>query len=91
MLVRGPELVRTGRSVGHTLALTGDTSAQTEVEVWAPASLGAITWNGRQVVTRPGSDGASVLGTLAGPKPVARPAVNRWRYHRGSPETKPGL
>ena len=34
VLVRGPELVRTGRSAGHTLALTGDTSAQTAVEVW---------------------------------------------------------
>jgi beta-galactosidase GanA len=59
--------------------------------VWAPASLRTITWNGRQVATRSGSDGASVVGTLAGPKPVALPALNRWRYHRGSPETEPGF
>jgi beta-galactosidase GanA len=89
VLVRGPELVRTGSVSGGTLALTGDTTARTAVEIWAPPGVTSITFNGRALALASGPDGSSQTGTVAGPKPVSLPALRRWRFQRGSPEAQP--
>ena len=45
MLVRGPYLVRTAAISGDTLALTGDTTEDSPLQVWTTAER--VTWNGK--------------------------------------------
>ncbi len=91
VLERGPELVRTAAVTGDELALTGDTDAAAPLQVWAPAAVRAVTWNGRKAPTQ--RSGAGVLQTkadLAGPAPVNLPDLLQatWRTASGSPESK---
>ena len=87
VLVRGPELVRTASTSGGTLALTGDSSAASSLEVWAPPSITAVTWNGAAVATRTSSTGSlTSTAQLAGPDAVTLPALTSWRFSAESPE-----
>ncbi|MBV9804241.1 MAG: beta-galactosidase, partial [Solirubrobacterales bacterium] len=88
-LVRGAYLVRTAQAVGDTLALTGDTSRPGPIEVWAPANVARLTWNGQSVSTTRGADG-SLAGGLAGPAMPALPALSGWRFQFETPEAQPG-
>jgi beta-galactosidase GanA len=89
-LVRGPALVRTGATKGGTLTLTGDTRAVEPIEVWAPSSVRALTWNGAKLATTRSATG-TLVGQLAGPAAIALPALTNWRSAAGSPETAPGF
>jgi beta-galactosidase GanA len=94
VLVRGPALVRTARAHDETLELTGDTSAATDLEVWAPRKLDEVTWNGSEVPV--GGRGGGSLVTrrpLPGPAPVALPDLSKatWRYSGESPEAAAGF
>jgi beta-galactosidase GanA len=89
-LVLGPSLARAATVSGRTLALTGDTTSTTSLKVWAPAGVTRLTWNGREV------DGSSrrtgvLQATVAGPRPVALPALTGWRYRFETPEAQPGF
>ena len=101
VLVRGPQLLRSARYVdqgavaardipspGEFLALTGDTAAAGDLEVFGGAA--SILWNGQPVATS-GTDSGSRLGTLPGPQPVTLPALTGWRYRPESPEAAPGF
>jgi beta-galactosidase GanA len=89
VLVRGPKLVRSASYRDGVLALRGDTTAATDVEVYAAPAVRAITWNGAKVTTqRRGDDGAR-NGRLAGPRPVTLPALTGWRFRQESPEARP--
>ncbi|GAA4614281.1 beta-galactosidase [Actinoallomurus liliacearum] len=88
VLVRGPELVRSAAVHGSVLALTGDTSAPTGLEVFAAPAVRAVTWNGAPVRTA-GHD--TLTGRLAGPRPVTLPALTGWKTRRESPEAQPGF
>jgi beta-galactosidase GanA len=91
VLVRGPKLVRSGSYGSGTLALRGDTTATTDIEVYAPPAVQAVTWNGAKVKTaRRGDDGA-LTGQVAGPRPVTLPALTNWRFRQESPEAQPGF
>jgi beta-galactosidase GanA len=81
VLVRGPELVRTATVAHGTLALTGDTTATTHLDVLVAPSVKRIEWNGRPVH---GS-------TVDGPRPVTLPALTRWRYQAETPEAQTGF
>ena len=90
VLVRGPNLVRHAEASGSRLALTGDTSAATPLEIWAPARLKSVAWNGQVVTTRPSTGGGRAAVTpLAGPAPMSLPALIAWRTAAGSPEAAP--
>ncbi|NIJ22417.1 hypothetical protein FHS95_004132 [Sphingomonas naasensis] len=82
VLVRGPALVRSAKTSKGNLALTGDTREATPLEVWAPASVRSITWNGAKT-----GSGA----TLPGPADFALPALSDWRVAGGAPEADPGF
>jgi hypothetical protein len=89
VLERGPALVRTATAAGSTLALTGDTAAASSLEIWAPAAMSTVTWNGAPVTTRVTSAGSIAAVTqLAGPAAVALPDLSSatWRYSAESPE-----
>jgi beta-galactosidase GanA len=92
VLVRGPALVRTAKASGGTLALTGDTANASALEIWAPARLRQVTWNGARVALSSQTMGSrSSARPLAGPAPVELPALTAWRVAQGSPEAQPGF
>jgi beta-galactosidase GanA len=91
VLVRGPKLVRSGSYGSGTLTLRGDTTATTDIEVYAPPAVQVVTWNGAKVKTaRRAADGA-LIGQVAGPRPVTLPALTNWRFRQESPEAQPGF
>ncbi len=90
VLVRGPELVRSASVEDRTLALSGDSTGPTSLEVTAPPAISSVTWNGRRVALRRGTD-ETLSGTLGGPAPVTLPALTDWRFQLGSPEAQPGF
>ncbi|GAA3341661.1 beta-galactosidase [Amorphoplanes nipponensis] len=92
VLVRGPALARTAAVRGRTLRLTGDTAAASDLEVWAPPAVRAVTWNGVAVRTRAGRAGSRLaVAALPGPRPLALPDLSArpWRYAGESPEQAP--
>jgi len=89
-LVRGPALVRGAARRDATLALTGDTNEANPLEVWAPASMRLLSWNGAKIaVTRTASGSLVARSALPGPAPFALPALTGWRTARGTPEADP--
>jgi beta-galactosidase GanA len=87
-LVRGPALVRAAVASKATLDLRGDTDAQTPIEIWSPAALTTVRWNGAAVTTARSAVG-SRTGALPGPAPITLPALTAWRTAKGSPEIEP--
>jgi beta-galactosidase GanA len=88
-LVQGAYLVRTARTIGHTLALTGDTSRAGPIVVWAPSTVTRLSWNGAAVPTTRRADG-SLAGRLGGPAAPALPSLSRWRFRFETSEAQPG-
>jgi beta-galactosidase GanA len=94
VLERGPELVRSAQIHGATLALTGDTSAPADLEVWAPAEITSVTWNGAAVPVGAAATGSLLAGAqLPGAAPVTLPDLSRavWRTTSDSMESDPGF
>ncbi|HKE15396.1 MAG TPA: beta-galactosidase [Kofleriaceae bacterium] len=81
VLARGPYLVRSAEQHGATLRLRGDTDRPSPLEVFAPARVREVFWNGRRVHG----------GTVPGPQPVTLPALTGWRYARDVPEADPAF
>ena len=67
VLVTGPYLVRSASRDGKTLALTGDWSIETELEVFNPARCSKLTFNGKAIKVKTTKYG-SLIGTLPAPK-----------------------
>ncbi len=87
VLSYGPYLVRSATSSNGVLNLIGDTNSQTNLVVFAPASLGQLTWNGRVV----GPTSNPTQGTLPGPQAVTLPALTNWKFQSEAPESQPGF
>lgn len=91
-LVRGPALVRSGTIRGGTLALTGDVAEPSPLEVWAPATVRAVTWNGAKIAVRRTTVGSlAATQPIAGPAEIALPPLTDWRMADGSPEADPAF
>ena len=89
VLVRGPPLVRHARISGATLSLTGDTAEPTPLELWAPAAVRKVRWDGDSVATHKTALGSlAATAPLPGPAPVVLPTLS-WRMAHGSPEARP--
>ncbi|MFN3434873.1 MAG: beta galactosidase jelly roll domain-containing protein, partial [Sphingomonas sp.] len=89
VLVRGPALLRSARTTGSALALTGDTREATPLEVWSNARQ--IRWNGRPLATRTTTIGSRASAQpLPGPAAFSLPAL-AWRTAYGTPEAQPGF
>jgi beta-galactosidase GanA len=89
-LVRGPALVREASGSGKTLALTGDTIGPAELEIWAPASVGTVTWNGKAIPVETTASGSlHSLASLAAVAPLTVPDIwkGRWLRRLGVPES----
>ncbi|KAH8093824.1 glycoside hydrolase family 35 protein [Cristinia sonorae] len=87
VLVSGPYLIRSGEIHGSTLALTGDLSADTDIEVVVPSSVRSVTWNGKQTRLTKTSQGTykASLKTVA---PVQLPDLSslKWKVSGSLPE-----
>jgi beta-galactosidase GanA len=86
--------VRTARSRGTVLELTGDTDAAAGLELWAPPQVRTVTWNGSPVPVRPtGTGSLRALRALPGPRPVTLPDLSAaaWKYSAESFEAAPGF
>lgn len=89
LLQRGPSLVRSAKVDGRTLDLTGDTSADSALEVWAPVGVSRVRWNGEAVSMEPGVGGSLIAkAALKGPEAISLPDLTKadWRFQPGSPE-----
>ncbi len=83
VIERGPSLVRTATVAGDTLDLTGDDKAASDLEVWAPAAVKNVTWNGQAVTTTTTPSGSLAATTqVPGPAAVTLPALTNWKYHQ---------
>ena len=94
VLERGPALVRTASVNGTVLALTGDTAAASSLEVWAPSTVTALTWNGVSMPVRTTSAGSlQTTAQLPGPATVPLPDLSAtpWRFSAESPEAAAGF
>lgn len=91
-LVRGPALVRSYVAKSSALALAGDTRDVTPLEVWAPAKVRSLSWNGARVAaSRTSSGSLAAAKPLAGPAAVTLPALTDWKTAPGSPEAERGF
>lgn len=76
-----------------TIAITGDWSDKTALEVFAPKAVNSITFNGEKIQTRRTLQG-SLIGTLkASAHSVdsvksSLPALTSWKVNDGLPERK---
>jgi beta-galactosidase GanA len=92
VLVRGPALVRTVDAAGATLHLTGDTTAPSDLEVWAPRGIDTVLWNrAKAAVSGTPSGSLAARRPLDGPLPAALPALTGWRRAEENPESAPGF
>jgi beta-galactosidase GanA len=94
VLERGPELVRTAAIDGSRLRLTGDTKDASQLRVWAPPQVQAVTWDGAPVPVSSRPDRSLDATTpLPGAPPVALPdlSAGSWRSAPGSPESSPSF
>jgi beta-galactosidase GanA len=94
VLERGPELVRTASVEGSTLELTGDTKDASDLQVWAPDGVHAVSWNGSSVAVAARASGDLVASQkLAGATAVALPDLTKaaWSYASGTPEADPAF
>ena len=85
IIVQGPYLVRGATLVDSTLAITGDLSGPTTLEVFAPRAIQHVTWNGQTVAVQKTQYG-SLTSQLSGPnQTITLPLLTNWKY-KGSLE-----
>lgn len=93
MLVVGPYLVRTAVLRGDTLELIGDLNQTTVLQVFGPAAVHKVDWNGKRLALEKAPWGA-LQAVLPGPeKSIAAglPSlkVAKWKYADSLPEITP--
>jgi beta-galactosidase len=79
VLVSGPYLLRTAAIHHDTIELTGDLSAPTTLEIFAPRSVNRVRWNGIIVDAEPTAYGTLTVA-LPGPAPVYLPELADWKF-----------
>jgi hypothetical protein len=96
VLELSPALIRSARlaagNSGGKLLLTGDTVADSPLEIWGGKS-NAASFNGQALTLTRQADGSQRASTLPGPARIELPDHGRlsWMRHAGSPESQPGF
>jgi len=92
VLVSGPALLRDAATSGAAVRLTGDTTAASALEVWAPSGIRQLAWNGGAVGSATTSSGSLLASAqLRGPGSVSLPALTGWRFAAENPESAAGF
>ena len=94
VIVQGPYLVRSASNTESALELTGDYSNITNLEVYAPASVSHIKFNGESIEVSRTSYGSLVGRLNAYSETTASiqaklPSLGSWKVNDGLPERKP--
>ena len=94
-LERSPALIRDAEfKDGKTLALIGDTSDSSKVEIWGNLYMTpVVTFNGAQLSLTKQADGSQVSNTIAGPDTITLPDLmaQAWQRRVDSPEANPAF
>ncbi|VXA98082.1 beta-galactosidase [Massilia sp. 9I] len=87
-----PALVRSATIADGKLALRGDTSEDSAIEIWGPAFESA-SFNGQDLALTRQPDGSVRAATLKGPEAVRLPDLTRlaWMRRMDSLESAPGF
>jgi hypothetical protein len=87
-----PALVRSARFDGDKLALTGDTSQDSALEIWGAAAA-VVTFNGESLSLTPQVDGSVKTSSVKGAVPLRLPdlATQPWMRKMDSLEAQPGF
>jgi beta-galactosidase GanA len=90
LLAWSPALLRSARLEQGTLALTGDTSQESALEIWGP-SASAVTFNGAPLALAVQAGGSVQTAALKGPDRVSLPKLGaqQWLRRMDSPEAQP--
>ncbi len=85
-----PAVMRGASLAGGTLALTGDTSKDSTIDIWGPAFTSA-TFNGERLSLSAQPDGSMRAGAVKGPATFKLPDLGKtgWTRRMDSPEAKP--
>ncbi|GGY86129.1 beta-galactosidase [Pseudoduganella plicata] len=86
-----PALVRSAGVDGDTLRLTGDTTADSPLEIWGPA-IGSATFNGVPLALAAQPDGSWRADAVRGPEAIGLPDLTAqpWQRRMDSVEAQPG-
>jgi beta-galactosidase GanA len=92
VLQLSPALIRSAQFAGGTLALTGDTSQDSALEIWGAAAA-AVTFNGAALTLTAQPDGSVKTSAIKGPEAIVLPdlATQQWTRRMESPEAQPGF
>lgn len=90
VLQLSPAMVRSAALAGGKLALTGDTTAASDMQIWGP-SVSAVTFNGENLSLTSQPDGSLRTAALKGPDAVKLPDLGAlgWTRRMDSPEAQP--
>lgn len=93
VILRGPELLRTANVNGSEVDLTGDTTtAAVPLEVWAPAGVTSVTWNGNPITTTATGYGSLLASsTIPAAPAITLPAITGWTRAAEAPEAQPNF
>ena len=89
VIVTGPHLVRTVSQRGSTIALTGDLTGDTSLEVFGSGSAEDLSWNGQRVRARRTSYGSLTAKITSRIPAVKVPALSSWKAIDNFPERSP--
>ncbi|SFU50704.1 beta-galactosidase [Pseudoduganella namucuonensis] len=91
VLLRSAALVRSASWERGALAVTGDASAPSTLDVWTEQPLTALRFNGQALKPARGADGRVSAGGILGPRPYKLPDLMalQWGRRLDSPEAKP--
>jgi len=90
VLQLSPAMVRSASLAGGKLALTGDTTAASGMQIWGP-QVSAVSFNGEDISVTAQPDGSLRTGALRGPDVVKLPELGKlaWTRRMDSPEAQP--
>jgi len=78
-------LVRSATSDERTLALRGDESNTTSIEIFASKKIRSVTWNGKSIKVTETSYG-TLKGTISYENNIVPPSLDSWKVHDSLPE-----
>ncbi|KAF7307336.1 Beta-galactosidase [Mycena indigotica] len=92
LLISGPYLVRNASLQGSHLSLWGDVPESTAIQIFGPASLSTLQWNGSPLRNlKKMSDGVFAASISFVPPPVSLPNLQSatWKFRDSLPEVQP--
>jgi len=75
VLQHTPALVRHADLNGTALALTGDTTEDSTIDIWSPVALDSVTFNGEALHLTPQADGSYQTTPVRGPEAFTLPKL----------------